>query len=340
MDPITQGAFGALFAGAAWALAAKTTPFQPQPQPSRSLVLGIGALAGMAPDLDILIGSSTDPLLRLEFHRHFTHSLSFIPFGALICAGLFWFLVRRKIENFGQLYLLCFAGIASHGLLDAFTSYGTQLFWPFSNHRVAWDSMSIIDPLFTLPLIALLLWKNQRSIGLACAFVIFYFGLGFVQHHRALALLAELTQQRGHSSATRLQAKPSLGNQLLFRGIYEFDGRYYADAIRVPLWGQSKIYPGSSLAKIDLADYQDIEDSVLFNDIKRFAWFSDQFLAQDPRDASIVGDFRYSMLPNTVEPLWGIRVDVSQSAQHAEYVTFRNANGRPFGQLWQMIVGR
>ena len=53
------------------------------------IALVIGALAGMAPDLDVLIYSSDDPLLFLEFHRQFTHSLLFIPFGALLCALVF-----------------------------------------------------------------------------------------------------------------------------------------------------------------------------------------------------------------------------------------------------------
>ena len=72
MDPVTQGAFGAVFA-------------QLKGRQKDLAKAGvIGALAGMAPDLDILIRSDTDPLLALEYHRHFSHSLSFIPIGGLI----------------------------------------------------------------------------------------------------------------------------------------------------------------------------------------------------------------------------------------------------------------
>ena len=42
-------------------------------------------------------------------------------------------------------------GYATHGIIDSLTSYGTQLFWPFSNDRFATNTISIIDPLFTLP---------------------------------------------------------------------------------------------------------------------------------------------------------------------------------------------
>jgi inner membrane protein len=139
VDPLTQGALGAAFA---------QTGARPEKLRDASV---LGALSGMAPDLDVLISSRADPLLFLEFHRHFTHSLAFIPIGALICAGVFYYFVRRRLE-FYQVYLFCLLGYASHGLLDAFTTYGTQLLWPFSNLRVAWNLISVVDPLFSVPL--------------------------------------------------------------------------------------------------------------------------------------------------------------------------------------------
>ena len=141
MDPVSQGVVGAAFAQAA----AKRTTL--------ATVAWYGALGGMGLDLDVLFQSPTDPILFLEFHRQFTHSLVFIPIGALLV-----FAVLRSIANrvrmlqglsAGQAYLACLMGYATHGLLDACTSYGTQLLWPFSNARIAWDTMSIVDPLFT-----------------------------------------------------------------------------------------------------------------------------------------------------------------------------------------------
>ena len=86
MDPLTQGTIGAVL---------------PQALSKKNLgiVALLGFLSGMAPDLDILIRSSTDPLLSLEYHRQFTHSLIFIPFGGLICA-LILFTVFKKISPF------------------------------------------------------------------------------------------------------------------------------------------------------------------------------------------------------------------------------------------------
>ena len=143
MDPISQGAIGAL--------AAQTSVRHK----NLAKVTLVGCLAGLAPDLDVLIQSREDPILFLEYHRQFTHSLLFIPFGSLLVAITLLGFLKDSL-NFKTIYLASFLGFATHGLLDACTSYGTQLFWPFSNTRVSWNNISIVDPLFTLPIIFIL----------------------------------------------------------------------------------------------------------------------------------------------------------------------------------------
>ena len=149
MDPVSQGVVGGVAA----------RPFASAKE--KLIAVVVGALAGMAADLDVLIRSDTDPLLFLEYHRHFTHALIFIPIGALLCALLANFILSRLFSQrhigFKQVYLWCFAGYATHALLDACTTYGTQLFWPFSDARIAWNNVSVVDPLFTIPLLCLLI---------------------------------------------------------------------------------------------------------------------------------------------------------------------------------------
>ena len=153
MDPISQGTVGAAFAQSS---ANKT---------NIAKISVVGFLAGLAPDLDVLIRSSTDPVLFLEYHRQFTHSLFFIPFGALIVSALIFPLVRKSL-SFKITYVASFLGYATHGLLDACTSYGTLLFWPFSNERITWNNISIVDPLLTVPAIILIVAavKTNRRI--------------------------------------------------------------------------------------------------------------------------------------------------------------------------------
>ena len=146
MDPLSQGVIGAV------AAQQKTT--------KNHFVIAtiLGFLSGMAADLDIFIRSSNDPLLYLEFHRQFTHSLIFIPIGGFLCAIFFYYLfLRNKDITFKQTYIYSTLGYATHGLLDSCTTYGTQLLWPFTDDRVAWNTISIIDPLFTIPLLSLII---------------------------------------------------------------------------------------------------------------------------------------------------------------------------------------
>lgn len=67
-------------------------------QKQHLVVAGVlGLLSGLAPDLDALIKSQSDPLLALEFHRQFTHSLFFIPIGSLICALVLHHLIAKGV---------------------------------------------------------------------------------------------------------------------------------------------------------------------------------------------------------------------------------------------------
>ncbi len=187
MDPLSQATIGAV--------AAQSTITR---QDLARIGL-IGALAGMAPDLDVLIQSSTDPLLQLEYHRQFTHSLVFIPIGAIVCAVAFWPFVRRHM-SFKAVWFTALVGYATHGLLDACTTYGTLLLWPFSDARIAWNTISVVDPLFTLPLLGFAITaavrKSQLIGRLGMAWVAFYLSIGVIQEERALAAGEALAAQR------------------------------------------------------------------------------------------------------------------------------------------------
>ena len=174
MDPLTQGTVGAAFS---------------QSSADKKNILKIsviGFLAGLAPDLDVLIQSSTDPILFLEYHRQFSHSLFFIPFGSLIVAAIIFPLFKKSM-NFKTIYIASFLGYATHGLLDACTSYGTLLFWPFSNERVTWNNISIVDPIFTIPVLILIgtAIKTKRKIYsfFSIGWIIFYLSLGLSLIH-------------------------------------------------------------------------------------------------------------------------------------------------------------
>ena len=330
MDPLSQGTVGAAFAQS---VANKNNIFK---------ISVIGFLAGLAPDLDILIKSPTDPILFLEYHRQFTHSLFFIPFGSLIVALILFPFVKSSM-SMKTVYYASLLGYATHGLLDTCTSYGTQLFWPFSNERVTWNNISIVDPLFTIPVVILVVIaiKTNKKIFsfFSIGWIIFYLSLGFIQYERALLAAVELAQVRGHSPE-RLTLKPSFGNLILWKSIYQHKETFYVDAIRA---AQSSTWcTGES---IRVFDYQyhlpDLEkESQQKKDIERFRWFSQDYLGYD-KERNIVTDVRYSMIPNQIAPMWGLVIDEQRGVNdHAIWWTSRSLDQSQIDLFKNMLKGR
>jgi inner membrane protein len=329
MDPVSQGVLGAALPAA---LGNKD---------KLKTIVWAGCLAGMAPDLDVLIRSPTDPILFLEYHRQFTHALAFIPIGALLCALVFHRFARHRLR-FRELYLTCLLGYATHGLLDACTTYGTQLFWPFSNERVAWNSVSIIDPLFTLPLLTLmaltLIKSNPWYARAAVIWALSYLAFGAFQRDRAESLGQLLAEQRGHEPL-RLSAKPGLANLFLWKVVYETDTDFHVDAVRTgltPTW-----FEGEQIKKLDISNDLPWLDplSQQAEDLRRFNWFSMDYLAIDKYDRDYIIDIRYSMLPNEINALWGIRLDrQAATADHAKYVVNRDMNSETSSKRLETMV--
>ena len=330
MDPLSQATLGA---AAAQSLIKKS---------DLARIALIGALAGMAPDLDVLIQSSTDPLLQLEYHRQFTHSLIFIPVGALVCAIAFWPFMRRHM-SFRAIWLTALAGYATHALLDACTTYGTLLLWPFSDARIAWNTISVIDPVFTLPLLGFVIAagvKKSQFIGrLGMAWVALYLSIGVIQEERAIAAGEALAADRGHAPDL-VSAKPSFGNLLLWKTVYEYDDHFWVDAVRAG--GDVTIIEGDHVARLNLqSSFPWLDtDSQQARDVERFRWFSNDYLAIDSDDPFFIVDMRYSHLPNEIKGLWGIRLDPDASAdEHVTWIARRSADSERFEQLWAMLKG-
>ena len=148
-----------------------------------------------------------------------------------------------------------------------------------------------------------------------------------------------LAAARGHVPL-RLEAKPSFGNVLVWKVVYETDDRFYVDAVRASL--SPRVFPGESVQKLDID--RDLpwlqQTSQQAQDIERFRWFSNGYIARDPVYANRVIDVRYSMIPNEVAPLWSIelRRDVSDGT-HANYLVHRESEGAHVELLWNMLTG-
>ncbi|WP_281222160.1 metal-dependent hydrolase [Photobacterium sanguinicancri] len=152
MDSVTQAALGAAVAGLI--AGKKCSP----------KVLLAGAALGTIPDLDVFIHYG-DPVSDMVKHRGFSHSIFvLLPFSWLL--ALAWQRFKPTQFSFMHLWLLVAACLITHPLLDSFTSYGTQLLWPLSA-SIAVSSIFIIDPIYTVPLVimvlASLLWREKGA---------------------------------------------------------------------------------------------------------------------------------------------------------------------------------
>ena len=190
-----------------------------------------GAIAGTIPDLDIFSSYFTDTVSALEIHRGFTHSIIF----SVLFAPIFAWLVTRY-ESYKDLKgwsWLFFWAFITHPILDAHTTWGTQLFWPFET-RLAFKTIFVIDPLYTLPFLVFLILamfqkrtsKKRRyynNLGLIISSG--YLGLTFILKDMAFTKFeAALNEQ--NIVYRQIDTRPSPLNTILWNANIETEDAY------------------------------------------------------------------------------------------------------------------
>lgn len=311
MDPVSHTMLGAV---AAYAGFGRTL--------GRPALL-MGGLAGLAADADVLFGPFSDPAVPFELHRHFTHAIAFIPIGAAITAAPFLLKASWRKKWLAVLGATLI-GFGLHGLLDTCTSYGTVWYWPFTNARVAWDAMSIIDPIFTgtliLTALLVLIVRTPTIAATAVTLCALYVGGGFVQKHRALDAQQHIAEQRGHV-IERGRVMPTLGNLLVWRSVYIVDGVMHADALRVSPGGAVRWRSGTSATVLR---ERDLPADLLTSAQQRgrldvFADFADGFIGHPAGTPQVLADMRYSAVTEAFAPLWGIEMFVVSINPHPHW---------------------
>ena len=193
MDTITHGIVGALIGKGYFS-------------ERNGRVATFAAAAGaMFPDIDVVEEIvSRDPLAIVRYHRGITHSFVALPFFAAILAWLTRagfgvlkkrFAALRDIEapSWGILFVIYAVAIASHIILDAMTSFGTRIWDPVSQQRVAWDLLFIVDFCFTsialLPqVVAWIYADSTKARGRAISMWALFTMAGFVVWKLAAAV--------------------------------------------------------------------------------------------------------------------------------------------------------
>lgn len=198
-----------------------------------------GAVCGTLPDLDTFYPYA-DAVSAFTYHRSVTHSVLVLSAVTPILAWLVTRIHPKERERLRAWIALVWLALVTHPLLDACTIYGTQLLWPLSDHPVAWSNVFIIDPVFTVPLLAgiacALLWRRDRAggggdRGVAISRAALAFGVAYLCLGAALKVHVE-AKVRASASARgivvdRMIASPTLFNMLLWRTVVMSGSEYH-----------------------------------------------------------------------------------------------------------------
>ena len=290
MDSISQLLLGAAVAGAV------------VPATHRRAAMLAGAALGTLPDLDSLPVAlfTDDPVALMTLHRSFSHSLFVLP----LVGWAIWAFFRRRGGRVAQAPRRWFWAIQlaliTHPLLDAFTSYGTQLLWPLPLAPTMWSSVFIIDPGYTLWLllgVVVAAFAGSRplarqalvaGLALSCAYLGWsLLAKGMVEREARRALA-----QSGLADAPMFSA-PMPFNTLLWRvvamtpdGFVEGEHSLVADTRPIAL-------------RRHASAVEALEATAALPAVARLRWFNQGFMKASVQDDRLVlTDLRMGMEPD------------------------------------------
>ncbi len=311
-----------------------------------------GAIGGTIPDLDVIVGSMlyNNEIDAMLFHRGFMHS---IVFSILAAFGLGWLVY--KLYNSGKRLntttqkdwiLLFFWALFTHPILDCFTPYGTQLFAPFSNYRIALNNIAVADLAYTIPfllcMLILMFFKRQNKkrkfwlklgVGISSAYMLFT-----IINKVYIDSVFESSLSEQNITFHRFSTQPSILNNILWYGVAETEDNYQV-AFYSLLDTSHQFSDWKTLPKT-----RDISPND-FKDLKCLAWFSNDYYSVETLDN---GDYLYKDLRY---PLVQTRSGFKAVFNLKLYETEGRLDMKPFAPemddfkftmkaLWERIIGR
>jgi inner membrane protein len=312
MDSLTQIVLGGAVAAAI------------APAGHRRAALLAGAALGTLPDLDALLLAFTaaDPVALMVEHRSFSHSLLVLPW----VAALIWWLFKRfghgrVAQAPGRWFWAIALALITHPLLDAFTVYGTQLWWPFTPHPTMWASVFIIDPLYTVWLLlacAVAWFARARPLAQKALVA----GLVLSSGYLGWSLLAKHSVDR---EADRALAAMGLGDAARFSVAMPFNTLLWQVVAMTPsgyVIGERSLIAdrGAMTFEGHPSNVQALRQAATLPAVQRLNWFNRGFM----RAQVVDGELQLSDLRMGLEP---------------DY-TFTFAVARAEGQGWAAITPR
>ena len=257
-----------------------------------------GAIGGTIPDLDVFVGRLlySNEIQAMAFHRGFMHS---ILFAVLACFTFGWLTYklynsnkRKGTTTQKDWILLFFWSIFTHPILDCFTPYGTQLFAPFSNYRIAFNNISVADPFYTIPFLLCMIilmffnrnrarrtWWLKAGIYISSAYMIFtIFNKFYIDD------VFKKSFKKGGIAYNRFSAQPTILNNILWYAAAETDKNYHFTFY--------SLLDTSSISEkiITIKKQHDLIDMDTGN-LKTLTWFSNNYFNISKKEK--VGTYKY-----------------------------------------------
>ncbi len=258
-----------------------------------------GAILATLPDLDVFLPAD-GPVEAFVSHRSFSHSFFLLALLAPVAGWLISRIHPTTRNHLKRWILLAFLVLESSVFIDYLTVYGTQIFWPFDTTPQAWPLFFIIDPLFTLPLMAgclsaLLLTRNRRlghrlnTAGLLLCLVYMLWAAGVREYvdHRVVSKL-----ERQNVAFSSLTATPAPFTTFLHRYV-GIDGDSYFETYYSIFDGNAPLLVTHYPRRLDLL--RGLEEH---RPVARLRWFTRGFysLAQEGEQI-VVSDLRMGSEP-------------------------------------------
>lgn len=342
MDTLTQMLLGAVVAQAGF-----------RRRLGRRAIVAGAALAAV-PDFDVVAGWAGGTFATWEHHRGLTHSILFGPIVGPFFGWLLWRLDARWYdrrwrepppEALRSWMFLAVLVLFTHPLIDLFTSYGTQLLWPFSTARFAINALPIIDPVYSLILLAAVLCgaflrvraRLAADVAVLALLAIFAYSLAGWALNSRIETIARADFARPASvSAYPLLFQPYYRRVVATTPQAAYIG-YYSVLNPKPIeWREYAMARGPAVDAV-----KETREARIFD------WFSMYNLLwtqrTTPDGATLVEayDLRYGM-PGTDLSFWGIRARVRDGASSPveAFTTPRDASGEAFARFWSDMTGR
>ncbi|WP_055443280.1 metal-dependent hydrolase [Lacinutrix himadriensis] len=302
-----------------------------------------GAIAGTIPDFDVFASYFTDTVSALAIHRGFTHS---IVFSALFAPIFGWIVSRYETyKNFKNWSWLFFWSFVTHPILDAHTTWGTQLFWPF-DLRLAFKNIFVIDPLYTLPfLVFLILAMRQKRTTTKRRF---YNNMGLIisTSYLALTLVLKWISYTEFESALATQnityldidTRPSPLNTILWSANVQTEDAY--------LLGNYSFFDSQPITFESYPKHHELLGNLVEDEsVKRMITITEGWYTINKKDDTLYfNDLRFGLLslaPKSDNFVFKYRLDVDATGK----VVFteepkNNREGKKLlSELWQRLKG-